>query len=130
MQGLGGKFGQNGKFAKFACYENFMFYHIKYCLKSAPDHPVPKICLKSLGLGCKCMELDHGHGYLRHEYTIVSHCPMESYMGMSYIVRKLLIWLFGWNDHNSYLPDFGLAVPLVRWDMPTGSYKQKHSLLH
>ncbi len=26
MQGLGAKIGQDGKFAKFSCRENFMFY--------------------------------------------------------------------------------------------------------
>ncbi len=68
----------------------------------------------------------HVRRYHRHEYTIVymSLCPVKSwaselsnsiwhaYMGMSYTVGKLSIWVIGGNYQNSCTPDFGLAAPL------------------
>ena len=67
----------------------------------------------------------HERRYHRHKYTTVSSCSMDNwaselsngiwhaYMGMSYTVGKVLIWLFGWDDQNLCPPNFGLAAPLI-----------------
>ncbi len=69
MQGLDAKIGQNGKFAKFSCRENFMFYsrleiveHLAYGLIQEPIHISSKIdpgiknCIRvKLGVPCRLL---------------------------------------------------------------------------